>query len=155
VERVFRRWVLPGFERTQAAGALAKLGRPEGVLHLFERARKRWTMDRALALELLGEVKAAGAKERLTEILKNPKDPNRGAAARGLGKLKAPELSGVLAEVMLDAQTPDDLRLDIAESLLAMKAKDARAPMERALMLLQCAEAKAELRTLIEECPWS
>ena len=44
-------------EATPAAGALARLGSPEGGKHLLARTRKRWTADRALAVELCGEVK--------------------------------------------------------------------------------------------------
>jgi HEAT repeat protein len=155
LERIFKKWFLAGFERTQAAGALAKLGREEGTQHLFDRVRKRWNMDRALAIELLGEVKAQGARERLLEVLRDPKDLNRGAAARGLAKLGDPGITPALAEILLDPKLPDDLRLDVAEALCALHAPEARSALERALLLVQAAESRAELKTLIEECQWS
>lgn len=152
LERIFKKWFLAGFERTQAAGALAKLGHHEGTRHLFERTKKRWNMDRALAIELLGEVKAKGARERLLEILRDPQDLNRGAAARGLAKLGEAEVSPALAEVLLDPAVPDDLRLDVAEALCALRVPEARSALERALLLIKVPESRAELQTLIEEC---
>ncbi len=91
LQRLFHRWLLPAFERTQTAGVLARLGDPEGGKHLLERTRpRRWALDRALAIELCGEVKVEGAFERLSEILADAKDDARGAAARGLGRLEGP-----------------------------------------------------------------
>lgn len=150
VERVFKRWFLAGFERTQAAGALAKLGQEEGTRHLFERAKKRWSMDRALAIELLGDVKAAGARERLLEILQAPEDPHRGAAARGLAKLKDLSVMADLGQVLLDAKTPDDVRLDMAEALCALDEGAARSLLERAALLIPPGEARTELQALLQ-----
>lgn len=151
VERVFHKWFLAGFERTQAAGALAKLGREEGVRHLFDRAKRRWTMDRALAIELLGEVNAPGARERLGEILRDAADPHRGAAARGLAKLPGEPDAATLIEVLVAQETPDDLRLEIAEVLGGLRAPEIKPALERAALLLRSPEARAELEGLLKE----
>ena len=81
---------------------------------------------RGCAVELLGEVKAPGARERLLEVLADPRDPARGAAARGLGRLG-----------------------DAAEGLLALGTASARARV--AALRLSSAEARAELVTLLAE----
>ena len=66
VRAVYGRWLLSAFERTQAAGVLARLGDPEGEKHLLTRAAKKWTANRPMALELLGELHAGAALETLT-----------------------------------------------------------------------------------------
>ncbi|MFP2926701.1 HEAT repeat domain-containing protein, partial [Pyxidicoccus sp. 3LG] len=103
VKRLFHRWLLPAFDKTQAAGVMALLGDPEGAAWLLQRTRKKWSQDRALAVELCGAVKVDGALERLKEILENPKDDARGAAARGLGRLG--DVRALLALALLDERS--------------------------------------------------
>ncbi|MEW5740736.1 MAG: HEAT repeat domain-containing protein [Myxococcota bacterium] len=149
LKKAFHAWLLPAFDRTQLAGALAVLGEAEGVAHLFKRAAKKWSMDRAMAVELLGEVKAGGAKERLLQILRDPKDEARGAAARGLGRLGDRSLEPVLLAALDDSTLTDDLRLDLAEALLLLGGEAGRA---RAMSLrLEDAEARAELQAMLAE----
>jgi HEAT repeat protein len=149
LKRAFHAWLLPAFDRTQFAGALAVLGEPEGVAHLFKRAGKKWSMDRAMAIELLGEVKADGAKERLLEILRDAKDEARGAAARGLGRLGDRSLEPVLLAALDDATLTDDVRLDLAEALLLLGGEAGRA---RAMgLVLEDPDARSELQAMIEE----
>lgn len=151
VRRTHARWLLPGFERTQAAGALAKLGDPAGAAWLLARTRKRWGMDRALAIELLGEVKAAGAAQRLLEILADPKDRFRGAAARGLGRLGDPANVGALEALLQSRSVPPDLRLDAAEGLCLLGVPGARTCVERACEEAEDPIIREELRVLLEE----
>jgi len=151
VQRTFRRWFLSPFERTQAAGALIRLGDESGAQHLFSRTRKRWSADRALAIELLGEVKVAGAFERLREILKDPKDVSRGAAARGLGRLGEAQAFPFLVEVLEEAGASDDLKLDAAEGLIRLKVREARSHVERAAQTLSSREAREEMAGMLEE----
>jgi HEAT repeat protein len=151
IRKLFKRWLLPAFDRTQAAGALAKLGDAEGGQFLLARTRGRWTVDRAMAVEMLGEVKAEGALERLTEILKDPADLCRGAAARGLGRLKDARAVEVLAATLSERGATDDLRLDVAEGLCLLELPEARARVESALSILETSEARAELQTMLEE----
>jgi HEAT repeat protein len=155
IEKVFKRWFLPGFERTQAAGALVKLGRPEAARHLLDRSRKRWTPDRALAIELLGEVKVEGARERLEEVLRDPSDSARGAAARGLGRLGDRDALPMMVAMLEDPTLADDVRLDVAEGVYLMKPPDGPRLIERAMAHLKSEEARDELRTLLEEELWS
>jgi HEAT repeat protein len=126
LKRAFSGWFVPAFDKTQLAGALASLGDPDGVAHLFKRAGKKWTMDRPMAVELLGAVKAPGALQRLLEISRDPEDPARGTAARALGRLGDPAAEPALAE-LLASTASDDLKLDAAEGLLLLGTPAARA----------------------------
>lgn len=149
IQRIFARWLLPGFERTQAAGAMAKLGDAEGAKWLLQRTRKRRGMDRALAVELLGELRAQGAKERLLEVLRDPKDTERGAAARGLGRLGDPDAIEALASVLNDPKISDHIRADAAEGLCLLSRPEARAKVEAAA--LQGGPLGSELQVILQE----
>ncbi len=149
LKKAFSAWFLPVFERTQLAGALAVLGDADGAAHLFKRAGKRWSVDRAMAIELLGEVRAAGAKERLLEVLRDPSDPSRGAAARGLGRLEDPTAEPALLAVLEERLVPDDIRLDVAEGLLGLGTPSARA--RAAGLSFDDANAREELKAMLEE----
>lgn len=153
VQKTFDRWFLSSFERTQAAGARVKLGDPGGAEHLLARTRKRWSPDRALALELCGELKLPNAFERLAEILQDRKDGARGAAARGLGRLGDPRALPLLVAVLEDPAADDDLKLDAAEGLCRLKVPEARAHVERALPTLGSREAREELEGMLEDRP--
>ena len=149
LKRAFSSWFVPAFDKTQLAGALAILGDADGVAHLFKRAGKKWTMDRAMAVELLGAVKAPGALARLVEIVKDAADPARGAAARSLGRLDDPSAEAALAEMLASANTTDDLKLDAAEGLLLLGTPSAR---ERVTLLrLANADAADELAALLAD----
>lgn len=149
LKRAFHAWLIPAFDRTQLAGALASLGEAEGVAHLFKRASKTWSMDRAMAIELLGEVKAEGAKERLLAILRDPKDEGRGAAARGLGRLGDATLEPELLAALADDTLTDDLRLDLAEALLLLGGEAGRA--KAGALVLKDPDARAELAAMLRE----
>src|SRR5262249_15699502 len=84
VRKVFSKFFLSSFERTLAAGVMVKLGDAKGAAHLLNRTHKRWTLDRALATELMGELKISGAFERLSVLLGDKYPEIRGASARGL-----------------------------------------------------------------------
>ncbi len=149
LQRAFRGWFLPAFDRTQLAGALARLGDPAGVAHLFKRASKKWSMDRAMAIELLGEVHAEGARDRLTAILRDPADASRGAAARGLGRLGDASTVPALLAVLDEPGVPDDVRLDVAEGLLQLESAEGRARLET--LRLDDEDARAELAAMLAE----
>jgi HEAT repeat protein len=117
IQRLHRRLLLPAFERTQAAGALAKLGDGDAARWLGERVKKKRGADRHLAVELLGEVRAPGAFEQLSAIVEDPADPVRGAAARGLGRLKDLRAEALLERVLRDEGASFEDRLDAAEGL--------------------------------------
>jgi HEAT repeat protein len=151
LQRLFHRWLLPGFERTQAAGALAALGWPDGAQYLIQRTRSRWGADRALAVELCGEVRAQGALARLTEIARDPKDACRGAAARGLGRLGDPAAVETLLGVFEDAASPHELKLDAAEGVCLMGGVEPLARLEAAVSRVRDERLRAELTQLFEE----
>jgi HEAT repeat protein len=149
LKRIFSGWFLPAFDKTQVAGALASLGDAEGIAHLFKRAGRKWTMDRPMAVELLGEVRAPGAKERLLEILNDPNDPARGTAARSLGRLGDLTAEPALAALLNENSALDDLRLDAAEGLLLLGSESARDRVKA--LQLKDHEASAELAAMIRE----
>lgn len=151
VKRLFKRWFLPYFDRTQAAGVLARLGDPEGATHLLARTRKRGAVDRAYAIELCGEVKVPAALERLLEILGDRADDCRGAAARGLGRLGDARALDPLAALLEDLGAHEELRLDAAHGLCLLGLPEARERVERAVPSLASPEAREELRQMLEE----
>jgi hypothetical protein len=106
-------------------------------------------MDRAMAVELLGVVRAAGAKERLLEIAGDPEDPARGAAFRALGRLGDASVEGRLTELLGERLLPDDLKLDLAEGLLLLGTPSALATVKA--LTLSDAACKAELAALLAE----
>jgi HEAT repeat protein len=151
LKQVFSSWFLPAFDRTQLAGALAALGDPEGIAHLFKRAGRQWSMDRAMAIELLGEVKAPGARDHLVQVLADAQDSARGAAARGLGRLGEPSAEAALCAVLEEALVGDDVRLDVAEGLLRLGTQSARARV--AALTFADREAQDELASMLAETP--
>jgi HEAT repeat protein len=150
LQRLFGRWLLPAFDRTQTAGALAKLGAASGAAYLMSRSRRKWTVDRAMAVELLGEVKVPGAFERLLEVISDPKDSCRGAAARGLGRLGDARGLAPLGALLEDSTVPEDLRLDAAEGLCLLGGAEARARVTRAAAGF-ASEARAEVEVMLQE----
>jgi len=147
IKTVFRRWLLPHFDRTQAAGALARLGDPDGERHLLARATRKWSEDRPMALELLGEVKAKDALATLTAVLGSSGDLCRGAAARGLGRLGTPEAFAALRAALATAD--DELKIDIAEGLLLLSNTDATS-LARSIQV-QGTEARSELDAILTD----
>jgi HEAT repeat protein len=153
LKRLFGKWLLPHFERTQTAGVLARLGEAEGAAHLLKRTQKKWSVDRALAVELCGEVKAPGALERLREILEDPKDQCRGAAARGLGLLGDPKALPWLLALLEDTHAHEDFRLDAAEGLWRLGLPEGHARVRAAVPTFASPEAREELAELLQEKP--
>ena len=149
LQKLFGKWILPAFDRTQIAAALVKLGDLSGADHLFKRASRKWSLDRAMAIELLGDVKAPGARARLEQILANPADHARGAAARGLGRLGDLAALPALEAVLRESAAADDLKLDVAEGLWLLPDGKGRAQLQG--ITLSTPEARAELHALLSE----
>jgi HEAT repeat protein len=106
-------------------------------------------LDRAFAIELCGELKLLGAFDRLERILSNPKDPCRGAAARGLGRLGERKAIAPLWSLLEDVGEPDEIRLDAAEALCLLGATEGR--IEQALRTLKSSEALGQARELLQD----
>ncbi|XXF75705.1 HEAT repeat domain-containing protein [Myxococcaceae bacterium GXIMD 01537] len=151
VKRLFGKWLLNPFDKTQAAGVLAKLGEPEGAKYLLKRSQKTWSADRSLAVELLGEVRAEGALERLRAILGDGEDPSRGAAARGLGRLGDAQALPWLLALLDDTSAPEDFRLDAADGLWRLALPEGRERVRAAVPTFTSHEARAELAELLQE----
>lgn len=149
LKKVFSGWFLSAFDRTQLAGALAALGDEEGLAHLLKRTSGRWSVDRAMAVELLGESKSPAAKARLLEILGDADDQARGTAARALGRLGDLTVEPRLVAALGDTSVTDDVRLDFAEGLLLLGSASGRAQVQK--LELADAEAAAELAAMIRE----
>jgi HEAT repeat protein len=151
LRRLFSRWLLNSFERTQAAGALALFGGAEGRAHLLSRLKKRRALDRPLAAELCGEAGVQEAEEALLGILADTKDTARGAAARALGRLGSARAGELLERLAGDAGLDEEMRLDAVEGLVFLRGKGAREVLSSALLSMKSKEGQQELRSLLEE----
>ncbi len=151
LRRIFSRFFLNAFERTQAAGALALFGDTEGRQYLLSRLRRRNALDRPLAAELCGEAAVHEAEEALLAMVEDASDKARGAAARALGRLGSARAGPALERLAQDASVAEGTRLDVAEGLVFLLGEKARAPLAAALAVMGSAEAREELRSLLEE----
>ena len=151
LRRLFGRWLLNAFERTQAAGALALFGDGEGRQYLLSRLRRRGALDRPLAAELCGEAALHEAEGPLLAILADGADQARGAAARALGRLGSARAEPVLRQLLLDTGVAEETRLDVAEGLVFLRGAEAQDALARALASIPSAEGREELRLLLEE----
>ncbi len=151
LRRLFSRFFLNAFERTQAAGALALFGDAEGRQYLLSRLRRRNALDRPLAAELCGEAAVHEAEEALLAMLEDALDKARGAAARALGRLGSARAGPALERLAQDASVAEETRLDVAEGLVFLLGQKARAPLAAALASMGSAEGREELRSLLEE----
>jgi HEAT repeat protein len=151
LRRLFSRWLLNGFERTHAAGAMALLGDAEGRRYLLGRLGRRRALDRPLAAELCGEAGVVEAEELLLEMVSDAGDPARGAAARALGRLGSERARAVLERLLVDTSTAEETRLDAAEGLVFLLGAEARPVLATAIDAFASEEARRELHSLLEE----
>ncbi len=147
LERCFSKWLIPHFDRTQIAGALASFGVPAGVLHLKVRAQKKGAMDRAMAIELLGQTRVEGADVLIARIATDQGDACRGAAIRALGRLGDATHEPLLLSLLNDSALADDFRLDAAEALISLSQPGHREQI--AAVSLRNVEAQNELAALL------
>ncbi|MGO8971026.1 MAG: HEAT repeat domain-containing protein [Myxococcaceae bacterium] len=151
LRRLFGRWLLNAFERTQAAGALALFGDKDGEEYLLSRLRRRGALDRPLAAELCGEAAVHASEGTLLAMLADASDKARGAAARALGRLGSVRAGPVLERLLGDASVAEETRLDVAEALVFLHGAQAQGLLAAALPSLPSAEGREELRALLEE----
>ena len=146
LKKALNAWFVPQFDRTQFAGALAVLGDAEGVAHLDKRIGKKRALDRPMAVEFLGELESAAAKQTLLQILDTVDDTARGTAARALGFHGGDDVKTKLTALLSDTTVSDDFKLDVAEGLL--RAGD-RSSVER--LVLTDADAQRELVMMLAD----
>jgi HEAT repeat protein len=139
-ERLLKAFFASEFERTQAAGLLAKLGAEAGRAFLLDRVKRKRADDRGLAMELCGEHRVLAAIPALREALASPDDPCRGPAARSLGLL-GEDPRGLIA-LAQDASADDGARCDAMEGLMFLGTPEATAALES----LRKSEPRQELR---------
>jgi HEAT repeat protein len=151
LRRLFARWGLSPFEKTQTAGALALFGDETGRAHLLSRLKRRGALDHPLAAELCGEAGVLEAEEALLHILEDVRDKAQGAAARALGRLASAKAGPLLEGLVLEASALEGLRLDAAEGLVFLRGAAARPILISALVSMAGAEAREELEALLEE----
>ena len=152
VRKVFGRWFLNVFERARAATVLAILGEADAGAYLRKRLKKRWSPDRAIVAEMIGEAKVDGSRELLERMVRNPKEPARGAAARGLGRLGGEGVLEVLVSVLETPTLEPDHRLDILEGLCLLRSGPAHAKVREVLAGMEWSESKADLEAWLREC---
>ncbi len=149
LKRAFSSWFLSAFDKTQLAGALAVLGDADGLAHLLRRTTRKWSMDRSMAVELLGEINKPETLSRLFEIVQDVNDAARGAAARALGKLAEPKAEAVLVQMLESGDVDEQLKLDAAEGLLLLGSVSGRERVKALQFTEQ--QAKADLATMLED----
>ncbi len=130
-ERVLGRFFMSDFERTQAAGVLARLGVEAGREHLLGRLKRRRADDRGLAMELCGEHRVLAAIPILREALHDRRDPWRGTAARSLGMLGEDPSGDTLARLAEDSTEEFEVRCDAMEGLMFLGTPGAVAALNR------------------------
>ncbi|HLT32014.1 MAG TPA: HEAT repeat domain-containing protein [Myxococcaceae bacterium] len=152
VRRTFRRWFLNVFERARAATVLALVGEADGANYLVKRLRKRWSFDRAIVAEMVGEARIESARELLLTMLHDPKEPARGAAARGLGRMGGEGAYEVLTTMLERPGLEEDERMDVLEGLCLLRTGQAHRKVEEQLAKMEWSEDKAELQAWLEAC---
>lgn len=145
----FHRWFLPPFDKTQLAGALVAFGEEEGINHLLRRAIGSWSMDRGLAVELLGALNVPAGRGLLERLARTPGDSARGAAVRGLGYVPDEGIEALLLGLFDDPTIDDELRLDCAEALVRSKSVRGRQRLEA--WQPASAETRSALAALLRE----
>jgi len=150
VRTTFGKWLMNPFERTQAAAVMARLGDPEGQRYLLERTRSRRAPDRAMAVELLGELRFPGAVQRLRELLADAREPVRGAAARGYGRSGDTGAEERLAQLAQEPDLDDEVTLDVLEGLCQVSLPRAQQVAEQISGRLS-PEARSELTRMLRD----
>ena len=112
--------LMPWADRLQAAAALCALGDARGADYLTKKLTSRRKAERAAAIHFVGESRHPKARELLTPIVDDAKDPMRDVAARALGILGDPAAAPALEAARQGAD--EALRSDIDQALEQLKA---------------------------------
>ncbi|MBS2032773.1 MAG: HEAT repeat domain-containing protein [Deltaproteobacteria bacterium] len=124
-----KRLFMSDFERTQAAGLLAKLGSDDGKAYLLDRIRRARADDRGLAMEVCGELKLKDAVAPLREAMADKRELFRGTAARSLGLLRDADSTTALVAMARSAEEDFEVRCDAMEGLMFLRTPDALAAL--------------------------
>lgn len=119
------------FDRLAAASVLASLGDEGAGRYVLDRARKG-KLDRPIAIEWMGELKIPAGEKLLLGFARDPKDPFRGAALRGLGAYGSDAALEFCTRALDDEAEDADVRCDAAEGLLLLGGERARQALESA-----------------------
>lgn len=129
-EKVLGSFFATPFERTQAAGLLAKLGVESGRAALLRTLEVKRAEDRGLAMELCGELKVLAAIPALRRSLADRDDVFRGTAARSLGMLGEDPSGEGLSRIARDVKEELGVRCDAMEGLMFLGTPGARATLD-------------------------
>ncbi len=151
VQKLFRKFFISGYDRTGAAGVLARLGDEEARSWLVRRVGKRRGDDRGLAIEIAGELRLMGAIDALVETLRDRTDDFRGAAARALGMMGDERLREMLVALLSAEDEDPETRKDAAEGLMHMGTHQARLALEAAAESVQHAEVREVVLEALRE----
>ena len=111
--------LMPWADRLQAAAALCALRDPRGADYLAKKLASRRKAERAAAIHFVGESRHPKARELLTPIIDDAKDPMRDVAARALGILGDPAAAPALEAARQGAD--EALRSDIDHALAQLR----------------------------------
>ncbi|HSI06550.1 MAG: HEAT repeat domain-containing protein [Myxococcota bacterium] len=112
--------LMPWADRLQAAAALCALRDTRGAEYLAKKLTSRRKAERAAAIHFIGESRHPRARELLTPMVDDAKEPMRDVAARALGILGDPAATPVLEAARAGAD--EALRADIDQALAQLKA---------------------------------
>ncbi|MCG3174663.1 MAG: hypothetical protein GMKNLPBB_02923 [Myxococcota bacterium] len=117
LQKVFRKWFLPHFERLQAAAALMRLGDQKGQEYVLKELESR-KPTRVQAIDILGEYGSGEHLQKLCAIASNPRDDDRGVAVQVLASRHYPDNLPELMRAMLLKDPDPEIRTDAAEALV-------------------------------------
>ena len=130
-EAILSKFFVSDFDRTQAAGVLAKLNVEAGRERLLSRLDRARAEDRGLAMELCGEHRVLAAIPALRRCLHDANDPFRGTAARSLGLLGEDPSGATLDRLASDVHEDFDVRCDAMEGLMFLGTSGALTALRR------------------------
>ncbi len=129
--RLYNKWMLPAFDRTAAACALARCGSKVGLDHLLSRLAAKKGDDRGMAIAEAVELGLNEAIEPLEALIERRDLLFTGAAARALAMLAPDQCGPLLSQIALGSEHDDETRLDVIEGLAESQAPQARLVLEQ------------------------
>ena len=153
LRKLFARWILPAFDRTQAAAALVKLG--DVSARASVQARRPEVERRSRDGHRAARRSQSARRARAARA--DPEDPGGHCAGRRRPRARPARRCWprcrVLEAVLGEKDASDDLKLDVAEGLWLLPEGKGRELLEG--ITLSSPEARAELAALLSEGPLS